>query len=176
MHASICLTNCRKSFFFSYLFRAWFYDSQFSKIKFSCSENIGDLPVAYLWWSAILLKLQPFIPQFNQFHRGCYYHITSLACSSEFTYNVTQGKPLYGKIPVFYALKYPKFTTITFYPPAWRTSPLLTSPNCTTSSWSYAHFNDIFTHVIITMKISGTNMKVIRVFRIRSSEKSWHFL
>ena len=46
-----------KAFFFSYLFRAWFYDSQFSKIKFSCSKNIGDLPVAYLWWSAILLKL-----------------------------------------------------------------------------------------------------------------------
>ena len=27
---------------------------------------------------------------------------------------------LYDKIPVFYALKYPKYTTITFYPSAWR--------------------------------------------------------
>ena len=28
------------------LFRAWFYDSQFSKIKFS-SDNIEDVPVVY---------------------------------------------------------------------------------------------------------------------------------
>ena len=40
---------------------------------------------------------------------------------------------LYDKIPVFYALKYPKFTTITFYPSAWRPNPLLTLPNCTIS-------------------------------------------
>ena len=66
---------------------------------------------------------------------------------------------LYDKIPVFYALKYPKFTTITFYPSAWRPNPLLTLPNCTTSSWPHAHFNDIFTHVTI----SDTNMKVSRV-------------
>ena len=82
---------------------------------------------------------------------------------------------LYDKIPVFYALKYPKFTTITFYPSAWRPNPLLTSANCTTSSWPYAHFNVIFTHVTITTKISGTNMKVFRVFGIRSSEKKLTF-
>ena len=51
---------------------------------------------------------------------------------------------LYDKIPVFYALKHPKFTTITLYPSAWR---------------PHAHFNDIFSHVTI----SGTNMKVSRV-------------
>ena len=66
---------------------------------------------------------------------------------------------VYDKIPVFYALKYPKFTTITFYPSAWRPNPLLTLPNCTNSSWPHAHFNDIFTHVTV----SGTNMKVSRV-------------
>ena len=67
MHASICLTNCRKCFFFQLT-------------KFRCSENIGDIPVAYPWWSAILLKLQSFIPEFNQFHPVCYYHIASLTC------------------------------------------------------------------------------------------------
>ena len=44
MHASIYLTNCRESFFFQLppiylfsvtLFRAWFYDNQFNKIKFN---------------------------------------------------------------------------------------------------------------------------------------------
>ena len=74
-----------------------------------------------------------------------------------------------------YARKYPKFTTITFYPSAWRPKPLLTSANCTTSSGPYAHFNVIFTHVTITTKISGTNMKVFRVFGIRSSEKKLTF-
>ena len=79
MHDSIYLTNRRRSFFFSVtLFRAWFYDSQFSKIKFSCSENIGDVPGTCPWWSAMLVKLHAFIPQFNQFHPVCSYHITSL--------------------------------------------------------------------------------------------------
>ena len=75
----ICLTNQVRSRMLWYtlqiaeeasfcsvtLFRAWFYNNQFSKIKFCCFENIGDVPIAYPWWSAILLKLQPFIPQFN---------------------------------------------------------------------------------------------------------------
>ena len=80
LHASIYLTNPRRSFFFSVTwFRAWFYDSQFSKIKLSCSENIRDVPVAYPKWSAMLVKWQAFIPQFNQFRPGCYNHLTSLA-------------------------------------------------------------------------------------------------
>ena len=42
------------------------YDfSQISQIKFSCSENIGDVPGTYPWWSAVLVKLQAFIPQFD---------------------------------------------------------------------------------------------------------------
>ena len=40
---------------------------------------------------------------------------------------------LYDKIPVFYALKYPKFTIITFYRSAWRPNRLLTLLNCTLS-------------------------------------------
>ena len=59
------LQIAEKAFFSDTLFRAWFYDNQFSKIKFCCFENIGDVPIAYPWWSAILLKLQLFIPQFN---------------------------------------------------------------------------------------------------------------
>ena len=57
MHGSVCLTNCRKSFFSDTLFRALFYDSQLSKTKTSCSENIGNVPVQYPCLSAILLKL-----------------------------------------------------------------------------------------------------------------------
>ena len=79
-----------------------------------------------------------------------------------------RGKHLsfvYDKIPVFYALKYLKFLTITFYPPAWRPNPLLTLPNCTTPSWLHAHFNDIFTRVTISV----TNMKVSRV-----KQPTWH--
>ena len=39
-HASIYLTNCRRSFiFFSVaLFRAWFYDNQFSKVTFNLQK------------------------------------------------------------------------------------------------------------------------------------------
>ena len=40
-----------------------------------------------------------------------------ITATSEFMFNVTQGNHLsvlYDKIPEFYALKYPKFTTITF--------------------------------------------------------------
>ena len=90
-----------------------------------------------------------------------------------------RGKHLsvvYDKIPVFYARKCVKFTTITFYPSEWRPNPLLTMPNCTTSSWPHAHFNDNFTHVTISV----TNMKVNRVkqptwsgFRVKIC---WHDL
>ena len=50
---------------------------------------------------------------------------TNGPATSEYMYNVTQGKPsvLHNKIPVFYALKYPKFTTITFYLPLQRPNP-----------------------------------------------------
>ena len=68
---------------------------------------------------------------------------------------------LYDKIPVLYALKYPKFTTITFYPSAWGSNSLLTSSSCTISSWPHAHFKYIFTHVTITTKILGTNIKYV---------------
>ena len=75
---------------------------------------------------------------------------------------------LYDKIPVFYALKYPKFTTITFYPSPWRPNSI--------SSWPLAHFNNIFNNVTI----SGTNMKVSRVkqpIKRRLKVKNcWHHL
>ena len=75
-HASIYLTNCRRSFFFSVtLFRAWFYDNQFSKIKFNLLKT---LETSQEHTRAMLVKMQSFIPQFNQFHRECYYHIASL--------------------------------------------------------------------------------------------------
>ena len=31
----------------------------------SCSENIREVPGTCQWWSAMLVKLQAFIPQFN---------------------------------------------------------------------------------------------------------------
>ena len=75
-HASIYLTNCRRSLFFSVtLFRAWFYDNQFSKIKFNL---LKILEASQEHTRAMLVKLQSFIPQFNQFYPECYYHIASL--------------------------------------------------------------------------------------------------
>ena len=74
--ASIYLTNCRRSFFFSVtLFRAWFYDNQFSKIKFNL---LKILEASQKHTLTMLVKLQAFITQFNQFHPGCYFHIVSL--------------------------------------------------------------------------------------------------
>ena len=75
----ICLTNQVKSrmlrytsqiaeeasFFSVTLFRAWFYDSQCSKIKFNL---LKILEAFQEHTSAMLVKLQLFIPQFNQFH------------------------------------------------------------------------------------------------------------
>ena len=66
----------------------------------------------------MLVKLQAFIPQFNQFHPDVIIKQHLWTATSEFIYNVTQGNYLsilYDKIPVFYAQKYPKFTTLTFY-------------------------------------------------------------
>ena len=64
------------SFFFSViLFRAWFYDKQFSKIKF---KLLKILEASQEHTSAMLVKLQLFILQFNQFHPEYYYHIASL--------------------------------------------------------------------------------------------------
>ena len=164
-HTSICLTNCRRSFFFQLpsiylfsvtLFRAWSYDNQFSKIKFNL---LKILEASQEHTRAILVKLQAFIPQFNQFHPRM---LLSNSISRRLLLNLyimshrgNYLSVLYDKIPIFYALKYTKFTAITFYQSAWRPNPLLTLPNCTTSFWSHAHFTDIFTHVTT----SGTNMR-----------------
>ena len=51
---------------------------------------------------------------------------------------------LYDKIPAFYAIKYPKFTTITFYPSAWWPKPLITLPNGTISLLDRARILTIF--------------------------------
>ena len=70
-HASIYLTNFRRSFFFQLpsiylfsvtLFRAWSYDNQFSKIKFNL---LKILEASQEHTRAMLVKLQAFIPQFN---------------------------------------------------------------------------------------------------------------
>ena len=83
-HASIYFTSCIRSFFFQlpfiYLFsvtllRAWSYDSQFSKIKFNLLKILETSQEHTL---AMLVKLQAFIPQFNQLQPRCYYQIASL--------------------------------------------------------------------------------------------------
>ena len=62
-HASIYLANCRRILFFSVaLFRAWFYDNQFSKMKFNL---LKILEASQEHACAMLVKLQAFIPQFN---------------------------------------------------------------------------------------------------------------
>ena len=116
------------SFFSVTLFRTWFCDNQFSNIKFNF---LKILEASHEHIRAMLVKLQSFITQFNQLHPECYYHIASLDGYFWIMYNVTQGKPLIW--PVFYAIKYPTFITITFYPSAWRPNPLLTLSNCTIS-------------------------------------------
>ena len=63
------------SFFSVTLFRAWFYDNQFSKIKFSLLKK---LEASQEHAHALLIKLQSFISQCIQFHPKCYYHIASL--------------------------------------------------------------------------------------------------
>ena len=61
--ASIYLTNCRRSLFFSViLFRAWFYDNQISKIKFNLLKRFE---ASQEHTRTMLVKLQAFIPQFN---------------------------------------------------------------------------------------------------------------
>ena len=62
-------------FFSVTLFRAWFYDNQFGMIK---SNLLKILEASQEHARAMLVKLQSFIPQFNQFHLECYYHIASL--------------------------------------------------------------------------------------------------
>ena len=64
-HASIYLT----------LFRAWFYDNQFGKIKFNLLKK---MEASHEHTRAMLVKLQSFIPKFNQFHLECYCPIASL--------------------------------------------------------------------------------------------------
>ena len=45
-----------------------------------------------------------------------------------------------------------------------------------TALWPHAQFNDIFTHMTITTKISGTNMKVRRVLKYEVQKKNGHIL
>ena len=56
-------------------FRPWFYDNQFSQIKFNLLKIVE---ASQQHTRAMLVKLQSFIPQFNQFHPECYYHVASL--------------------------------------------------------------------------------------------------
>ena len=65
IYASIYLTNCRKSFFYSIPYLEYDFMTANSQIKFSCFENIGDVLGTYQWLSALLVKLQAFISQFN---------------------------------------------------------------------------------------------------------------
>ena len=72
----ICLTNQVRSrmlrytlqiaeeapFFSVTLFRAWFYDNQFNKIKFNLLKM---LEASQEHTRTLLVKLQAFIPQFN---------------------------------------------------------------------------------------------------------------
>ena len=53
------------SFFSVTLFRAWFYNNQFSKIKLNL---LKILEASQEHTRPMLVKLQSFIPQFNQFH------------------------------------------------------------------------------------------------------------
>ena len=61
----------KASFFPVTLFRASFYDNQFSKIKFNL---LKILEASQEHTRAMLVKLQAFIPQFPNY----YYHIASL--------------------------------------------------------------------------------------------------
>ena len=60
------------SFFSVALFKAWFYDNQFSKIKLNL---LKILEASQEHTRAMLVKLYSFIPQF---HPECYYQIASL--------------------------------------------------------------------------------------------------
>ena len=64
-----------EAFFSVTLFRAWFYDNQFSKIKFSL---LKILEASQEHTRTILVKLLSFIPQFNQFQPECCDHIAYL--------------------------------------------------------------------------------------------------
>ena len=55
----------KASFFLVTLFRAWFYDNQFSKIKLNL---LKILEASQEHTRPMLVKLQSFIPQLNQFH------------------------------------------------------------------------------------------------------------
>ena len=67
--------TAEEAFFSVTLFRAWFNDNQFSKIKFNL---LKILEASQEHIRAMLVKLQALILQFNQFHPGCYYHVASL--------------------------------------------------------------------------------------------------
>ena len=71
-HALIYPTNSRRSFIF---FQLRYITAWFSKIKFNL---VKILEASQEHNRAMLVKMQSFIPQFNQFHRECYYHIASL--------------------------------------------------------------------------------------------------
>ena len=62
-HSSTYLTNHSRSLFFSVtLFRAWFHDNQFSKIKFNL---LKILEASQEHTRVLLVKLLAFIPEFN---------------------------------------------------------------------------------------------------------------
>ena len=121
------------SFFPVTLFRAWFYDNQFSEIKFNL---LKILEASQDHNCAMLVKKQHLLPNLTNSTRM----LLSYSISGRLLLNLcimshrgNHLSVLYDKIPAFYALKYPKFTTMTFYPSAWRPNPLLTLPNCIAS-------------------------------------------
>ena len=59
-----------EAFFSVTFFRTWFYDSQFSKIKFNCSNWGRPRNIAVV--ECYVSKVPAFIPQLNQLHSGCY--------------------------------------------------------------------------------------------------------
>ena len=65
---------------------------------------------------------------------------------------------------VFYALKYPKFTTITFWPSTWRLKPA-THIACLTALPLLDRMR------ILATKILGTSMKLCRVLEYEIQKK-----
>ena len=71
MHASIYLTNRRRSFFFSYLFLEHdFMIANLVRLNLICSHwgRLRNIAVVECYVS----KVPAFIPQLNQLHSGCY--------------------------------------------------------------------------------------------------------
>ena len=110
------------SFFPVTLFRVWFNDNHFSQIKFSCSENISptNMPVMECYAMKVAGINSPIRPWMLLLCNTSGWLLLNLYIMS---HSRNHSSVLYDKIPVFYALKYTKFTTITFYPSAGRPKP-----------------------------------------------------